>query len=105
MRSGGVGRVLATSSSRWKVGQLVSGYVGWAEYAVLGEKAVQPVPEGLESPTLALSILGMTSLTAWFGLHEVGFIKKEHTVVISGAAGATGSAAIQCVLLSLLRGS
>ncbi|KAK4698311.1 hypothetical protein P7C70_g7971, partial [Phenoliferia sp. Uapishka_3] len=95
MRSGAVGQVVASTSSEWKEGALVSCQPGWAEYAVFGEKEVQPVPEGLESPTLALSILGMTSMTAWFGLHEIGHIKASDTVVISGAAGATGSAAIQ----------
>ncbi|KAL8291287.1 hypothetical protein RQP46_002265 [Phenoliferia psychrophenolica] len=95
MRAGVVARVLATSSDLWKVGALVTGWATWAEFVVLPEKGVEPVPEVLPSPTLALSMLGVTALTAWFGLHEVGFIKPEHTVVISGAAGSTGSIAVQ----------
>lgn len=95
MRSGALGRVVASTSSKWKVGDLVTGYMGWSEFAVLGESAVQAVPEGLSSPTLALSILGGTGLTAWHGLNQVGHVKPEHTVIISGAAGATGSTAIQ----------
>ena len=57
------------------------------------------MPEGLTSPTLALSLLGGTGFTAWFGLTEVGLIREGSpegkTVVISGAAGATGSTAVQ----------
>ncbi|KAL8276669.1 hypothetical protein RQP46_010937 [Phenoliferia psychrophenolica] len=99
MRSGGLGRVVASTSDLWKVGALVTGQPGWTEFVVLGEKEVQPVPEGLESPTIALSLLGGTGLTAYFGLVEVGLIKEgktsEKTVVISGAAGSTGSTAVQ----------
>lgn len=45
--------------------------------------------------TDALSALGMTSLTAYFGILEVGQVKEGDFVVVSGAAGATGSVACQ----------
>lgn len=48
-----------------------------------------------QSESIALSALGMVTMTAWCGLHKVAETKKEDTVVISGAAGATGSAAVQ----------
>lgn len=96
MASGGLSRVIASTSSKWQVGDVVSSRPGWAEYVVVGENEnVQAIPKDIPSPTLALSLLGLTGLTAWFGLHEVGHVSKEHTVVISGAAGSTGSTAIQ----------
>lgn len=52
------------------------------------------MPEGL-SPTSALSILGLTGLTAYFGLLEVGNVHKGDTVVVTAAAGAVGSTVAQ----------
>src|SRR5260370_20988640 len=46
-------------------------------------------------PNLALSLLGLNGLTAYFGITEVGQVKAGETVVVSGAAGATGSVAGQ----------
>ncbi|GAA6008133.1 MDR family NADP-dependent oxidoreductase [Rhodotorula paludigena] len=91
-----LGRVVQTKSSQWKEGDLVTAFASWSEYVVLHEKAVMAARqiEGC-SPSVALSALGMTTMTAYTGLHEVGHIKPEHTVVISGAAGATGGAAVQ----------
>lgn len=77
-------------------GDLVNGSGSWSEYLVLNEKAVFPARTLEGHPdSIALSALGLTTLTAYCGLHEVGHVKPEHTVVISGAAGATGSAAVQ----------
>ncbi|KAM0749531.1 NAD(P)-binding protein [Meredithblackwellia eburnea MCA 4105] len=97
MASGALCKVLASTSDKWKVGAILNAGVGWVEYAVVEDSnpILQPIPDGLPSPTLAMSILGGTALTAWFGLHEVGLIKKEDTVLISGAAGSTGSIAVQ----------
>src|SRR5260370_7498147 len=46
-------------------------------------------------PNLALSLLGLNGLTAYFGITEIGQVKAGETVVVSGAAGATGSVAGQ----------
>ena len=48
------------------------------------------LPEGIP-PHLALSVLGGTGLTAYFGLLEIGQPKAGETVLVSGAAGSTGS--------------
>lgn len=56
------------------------------------EKNLEPLdlPKG-GVPTDALGVLGMTGLTAYFGILDVGKVKKGDFVVVSGAAGATGS--------------
>jgi NADPH-dependent curcumin reductase CurA len=75
----------------------VSGLFGWQEYTALtpgGLQAATKVPDGLDL-TAPLSILGMTSVTAYFGLLDVGEPKAGETVVVTGAAGATGSVAAQ----------
>lgn len=93
VRSAGVGRVVASKSPRYAVGDLVNGLTGWQDYAVLrGEGMFPPakLPVGVPLP-LAMSVLGVTGLTAYFGLLEIGKPAAGETVVVSGAAGATGS--------------
>lgn len=93
VRSGGVGRVVASQNPNYAVGDLVSGLVGWQDYAVLRTSGMFPpakIPEGAPIP-LAMSALGLTGLTAYFGLLEIGRPEAGQTVVVSGAAGATGS--------------
>jgi NADPH-dependent curcumin reductase len=92
MRSFGVGRVLESRHPAYVVGQLVQGLLGWQDYALLdGDSArLSVVPEGVPIP-IAMSALGITGLTAYFGLLEIGRPEAGETVVVSGAAGATGS--------------
>jgi hypothetical protein len=96
VRSGGVGRVEASNHPGFAVGDLVNGLLGWQDYAVIDAKAGAPMklPPGVPIP-LAMSALGMTGITAYFGLLEIGRPKAGETVVVSGAAGATGSIAAQ----------
>jgi NADPH-dependent curcumin reductase CurA len=95
MRSFAVGEIMVSRDSRYKVGQLVQGLFGWQDYAVANhgesEFPIMPVPDGVAIDT-AMSILGNTGITAYFGLLEVGAARAGETVVVSGAAGATGSA-------------
>ena len=100
VRSLGVGEVVASNSSRYAVGDLVSGLTGWQEYAIAdeGARALQTVPAGTD-PTIAVSLFGPSGLAAYFGLLRVGEPKEGDTVVVSGAAGATGSVAGQIAKL------
>ncbi|KAJ9659527.1 hypothetical protein H2198_003103 [Neophaeococcomyces mojaviensis] len=96
MRGSSVGRVIASKSSMLKTGDLVvTNSAGWAEYAVLNDKDCEAVPEtgeGIRRSAIdALSVLGLTGLTAYFGLLKIGDPKPGDLVVVSGAAGATGS--------------
>jgi NADPH-dependent curcumin reductase CurA len=96
VRSGGVGEVVESRSDAYAVGQLVFGMTGWQDYVIAdtGERSMQVLPEGVP-PGIAIGILGVTGMTAYFGLTDVGQIKEGDVVVVSGAAGATGSAAGQ----------
>ncbi|KAJ5180551.1 hypothetical protein N7492_003761 [Penicillium capsulatum] len=99
MRGQSIAQVVAVGSdlgAQFKAGDWVVAYSGWQEYAVLGAKEVEKVtvPPG-GRPTDAMSVLGMTGLTAYFGMVEVGQPRAGDTVVISGAAGATGMVAGQ----------
>lgn len=92
IRSAAVAEVLRSNSDRYSVGDLVFGLTGWQDYALAGEGegAMQVLPPGID-PTAALSVFGATGMTAYFGLLDVGRVKAGDTVVVSGAAGATGS--------------
>jgi NADPH-dependent curcumin reductase len=91
VRSGGIVEVVRSNSEQYKPGDLLFGFAGWQEYVIVSEAAgYQALPEGV-SPTLALSLFGITGMTAYFGLIDVGKVKQGDVVVVSGAAGATGS--------------
>lgn len=93
MRCNAVGTVLESQLEGFEAGDLVQGGIGWQDYVVTDGKGIMPfqkLPPGTP-PTMALSVLGITGLTAYFGLLEIGQPKEGDVVVISGAAGATGS--------------
>jgi NADPH-dependent curcumin reductase CurA len=100
VRSSGVAEVLASNSERYAPGDMLFGLTGWQEYVVAdeGQRALQALPAGV-SPTAALGVLGLNGVTAYFGLIDVGKIRAGDVVVVSGAAGATGSAAGQIARL------
>jgi hypothetical protein len=95
MRGMTVGQVIESKLPGFEVGAFVSGMLGWQEYATVGRGAmVSKVPPGA-TLTQPLSVLGVTGLTAYFGLLDLGKPQAGETVVVSGAAGATGSVAGQ----------
>jgi hypothetical protein len=96
VRGSGVGRVIASKSDRIAEGQLVATLTGWQEYAVVSDDPMltTPLADGTD-PLAALGVFGANGLTAYVGLTEIGQIKEGETVVVSAAAGATGSIAVQ----------
>jgi len=94
MRAGGIGKVIASKSPTFSVGDIISGgigvqayWVGAADDKAAGFYKVDPTAAPL---TTYLNALGMPGMTAYFGLLEVGQPKSGETVVVSGAAGAVG---------------
>jgi NADPH-dependent curcumin reductase CurA len=95
VRSGGIVEVVRSNSEQYKPGDMLFGFAGWQDYVIASPATgYQSLPEGV-SPTLALSLLGITGMTAYFGMTDVGKVKEGDVVVVSGAAGATGSTAGQ----------
>jgi NADPH-dependent curcumin reductase len=92
VRCGGIAEVIESNSSRYSVGDLLFGMTGWQDYMIAdeGARTMQGLPPGI-SPTAALSVFGVTGMTAYFGLLDVGRVREGDVVVVSGAAGATGS--------------
>jgi NADPH-dependent curcumin reductase CurA len=86
----GVGRVLLSRHPDFAMGDIVHGEIGWQELPVIDGAQLAPVAEGVPV-TAALGVLGTTGKTAYLGLTHVGKPRPGDTLVISGAAGATGS--------------
>jgi NADPH-dependent curcumin reductase CurA len=101
MASGGAGQVVESNHPDFAEGDLVSGAFGWQDYAVSDAKGFGgglfpplKIPPGVDM-TAALSLFGITGLTAYFGLLDVGGAQPGETVLVSGAAGAVGSIVCQ----------
>lgn len=91
MRALGVGRVIASADPRFTVGDYVSGTLGVQKYAVCDASDLTKVDPNLAPLPAHLHVLGMTGLTAYFGLLDVGRPQPGETVLVSAAAGAVGS--------------
>lgn len=89
---GGVlAEVIESQSDLFKQGDIVNGNLSWAEYTVADPEKLQKVDPAAAPITARLSVLGLTGLTAYFGLLDIGKPQPGETVVVSGAAGAVGS--------------
>ncbi|PAA08158.1 NADP-dependent oxidoreductase [Pseudomonas fragi] len=99
MRALGVGKVIASAHPGFAVGDYVNGALGVQDYFVGEPRGFYKVAPKLVPLPVYLSALGMTGMTAYFALLDVGAPKAGDTVVISGAAGAVGSIAGQIAKL------
>jgi len=89
-------RVVASKDPRYPVGSRVTTISSWQDYETIDAQArtVQLVPAGMTAVE-AMGVFGLNSLTAYFGLLRVGKPQPGETLVVSGAAGSTGSIAAQ----------
>jgi NADPH-dependent curcumin reductase CurA len=93
MRAYTAGEVVASKHPRYKEGDKVMGQLGWQDYAVSdGRQIWRKVTETDLPLSLALGVLGLNGITAYFGLLDVGQPRPGDVVVVSTAAGAVGSA-------------
>ncbi len=98
MRAGSVAKVVQSRHPGFAEGDLVQTTGGWQDYVAVkpgaGWPGLSKLPPGV-TPAMALGVLGVTGLTAYWGLLDLGQPKPGETVLVSGAAGATGSVAGQ----------
>lgn len=90
MRGSAVTEVVESNGGRFEVGTMLAGSTGWAEHVIHNGEGLSRVARDLP-PTAMLSILGTTGMTAWCGLFKIGRPVPSDVVLVSGAAGATGS--------------
>lgn len=91
MASGMIAEVLESKNSNFSTGDYVSGMLQWKETQVAKADGIMKVDPDKAPLSAYLGILGMTGLTAYLGLTEIGKPKKGETLIVSGAAGAVGS--------------
>lgn len=93
MRGSGVAEVVVSNCPKHVKGDLVMAPCGWRTWTVLPSRVCRLADRG--RPTRSLSLLGWSGLAAYFGLLRIGIPKRGETVLVSAAAGATGTVAAQ----------
>jgi NADPH-dependent curcumin reductase CurA len=97
MRAGGIGQVIESNRPDLQPGDIVQGTLAWADFVVSDGREMRALRkvDASEPLTHWLGIYGVTGTTAYFGMLDVGALRAGDVVVVSGAAGATGSVAGQ----------
>jgi NADPH:quinone reductase len=98
---GGVAEVVESRDENFRAGDIVTGMLGWRLYSVAKASELRKIDPKLAPVTTALGVLGVTGLTAYFGLIDICNPQAGETVVVSGAAGAVGMTVCQ---LAKIRG-
>lgn len=91
IQSGIIAEVVISKHPLFKTGDYLSGNLDWKEFQISNGQGLHKVDENEAKLSAYLGILGMTGLTAYLGLTEIGLPKEDETLVISGAAGAVGT--------------
>lgn len=95
-----IGRVVRTLDPSFAIGdRVMSMNAGWQTHSVARSVDLIRIPADEARPTLYLGLLGSSGFTAFVGLHDIARIAPDETVVVSAAAGAVGSAAVQMARL------
>ena len=90
-----VSEVVESKNPRFHAGDFVLGFDGWQSHAVSDGSGLRKLDPAQAAISWSLGVLGMTGLTAYVGLLDIGKPKESETVVVSAAAGAVGSVAGQ----------
>lgn len=91
LNGGVVAKVIESKTSIFKCGDIVTGNLPWQEQIVVAGKYIRKIDTAIAPASYYLGILGLTGLTAFFGLVHIGKPKEGETVVVSGAAGGVGT--------------
>jgi len=94
MEGRAVGQVVQSKHPSLAEGTLVASMLGWREYFLSGGEGLTPLDPSVP-PSAYLGVLGVPGFTGWYGLKAIGRPKAGETLVVSGAAGATGSLIVQ----------
>jgi len=95
MEGGAIGEVLESTAEGFVPGDLVQHMAGWRDEAVIDTRTAQKLPDLGAAPELYLGVLGVTGITAYFGLLDAASAKGGDVVFVSAAAGAVGSVVVQ----------
>jgi NADPH-dependent curcumin reductase CurA len=92
----GIGKVLISKSDKFKEGDIVNGPIFAQTHTTMPAEMFAKVENPEIDPFTQIAVLGVTTgLTAYFGIYEVGQVKKDDVVLVSGAAGGVGALVCQ----------
>ncbi len=95
LEGGAIGEVVESRVEGLKPGDLVQHMAGWRDEAVVPSRMAQKLPDLGAPPERFLGVLGVTGITAYFGLLDAAHAKQGDIVFVSAAAGAVGSVVVQ----------
>jgi NADPH-dependent curcumin reductase CurA len=104
MRSHGVGEIVESRAIEWEAGDLVAGWMGWQQFAVVqASDLLWKIDQDLAPITAWAGILGLNGLTAWAGFRLMADPHPGEVIVVTTAAGAVGGVVGQLAVASGLR--
>jgi NADPH-dependent curcumin reductase len=103
MRSGGIARVLQSRSASFHQGELVQARLGWQTHPTLPAKYLQKVDLARGDALAWIGPLGLSAVTAYFGMRDIGAVKPGEHVLVSAAAGGVGQIAAQIARIEACR--
>ena len=95
IRAAGIGEVVETRCDAYQVGDIVTTLTGFQEYSIIRDDVFSTLIPGETDQVAIMSVYGSSGATAYFGMTDIGRPQPGETVVVSAAAGATGSVAGQ----------
>jgi NADPH-dependent curcumin reductase len=95
MRGGGIARVLESGADSFKPGELVQARLGWQTHPTIPAKYLQKIDLARGDALAWIGPLGLSAVTAYFGMRDIGAVKPGDRVLVSGAAGGVGQIATQ----------
>jgi NADPH-dependent curcumin reductase CurA len=95
MDGGAIAEVVESKADGFAPGDLLQHMAGWRDEAVIEAKTASKLPHLGAAPEQFLGVLGVTGMTAYFGLLDAASAKEGDIVFVSAAAGAVGSVAVQ----------
>jgi NADPH-dependent curcumin reductase CurA len=95
VRAAGIGEVVETRCDAYQVGDIVTTLTGFQEYSIIRDDVFSTLIPGETDQVAIMSVYGSSGATAYFGMTDIGRPQPGETVVVSAAAGATGSVAGQ----------
>lgn len=95
VRAAGIGEVVETRCDAYRVGDIVTTLTGFQEYSIIRDDVFSTLIPGETDQVAIMSVYGSSGATAYFGMTDIGRPQPGETVVVSAAAGATGSVAGQ----------
>jgi NADPH-dependent curcumin reductase len=95
MRSGGIARVLESRTDGFQPGELVQARLGWQTHPTLPARYLQKVDLARGDALAWIGPLGLSAVTAYFGMRDIGAVRPGDRVLVSGAAGGVGQIAAQ----------